>query len=64
MSSKNNYNNCNFPNGCYIIGPTGPQGPMGLPGTTGPAPNLIIGRVITGPPGTEAYVKITKIEEK
>ncbi len=63
MSCKSNYIDCKFPNGCYIIGPTGPQGPAGVPGPTGPAPNLIVGSVTTGAPGTEASVEIIPIKD-
>lgn len=47
------------------IGPTGPQGIQGIPGPTGPAgedgiaPTFMIGKVITGAPGTPAKVTIT-----
>ena len=48
-----------------VIGPTGPTGPTGAigpTGATGPAgetPNLTIGTVTTGDPGTEAVATIT-----
>ncbi len=39
-------------------GATGPQGIPGPTGPTGPAPDLTIGTVTTGAPGTEASVTI------
>lgn len=68
MNCKNHYLNCTSLNGCYILGPTGPKGmngttgptgPQGLSGPTGPAPQLSIGTVTTGLPGTQASVKIS-----
>ncbi len=48
-----------------VTGPTGPQGIQGETGPTGPAgedgvsPTFLIGKVITGTPGTPAKVTIT-----
>lgn len=47
------------------IGPTGPQGETGATGPTGPtgpAPELEIGTVTTGAPGSQASVTITPVE--
>ena len=41
------------------IGPTGPTGDIGPTGPTGDAPNLTIGTVTTGAPGTDAAASIT-----
>lgn len=68
MSCKNYYERypC-YQKGCYIIGPTGPTGPSGgvtgPTGATGPPPNLQIGTVITGAPGTQASVRIIPVEK-
>ncbi len=74
MSCKDCHKNYNSLNGCYIIGPTGPRGPGGIPGSTGPtgpqgndgatgpAPQLMIGTVETGLPGSQASVNITPID--
>lgn len=40
-------------------GATGDTGPTGATGPTGPAPNLTVGTVTTGAPGTDADVDIT-----
>ena len=47
-------------------GPQGPTGPEGQPGPTGPTgatPNLTIGNVATGQPGTDAAASITGTPE-
>ena len=50
---------------CNPTGPTGPTGPIGIEGPTGPTgpagetPNITIGTVTTGDPGTEASATIT-----
>lgn len=74
MDCKDFCENYKSLNGCYIIGPTGPRGFQGLPGPTGPtgpkgdkgenglAPELTIGTVETGPPGSQASVNITPID--
>jgi len=72
MSCKKQQENYASLNGCYILGPTGPTGPAGTPGgatgptgpqglvgATGPAPQLTIGTVETGLPGSQASVNIT-----
>lgn len=41
---------------------TGPTGPTGPQGTAGATPNLTIGTVITGNPGTQAAATITGTE--
>ena len=46
------------------IGPTGPQGETGATGPTGPAPELEIGTVTTGAPGSQASVTITPVEQE
>jgi len=70
MDCKDCHQNCAPFSGCYILGPTGPKGlngatgptgPQGLNGATGPAPQLYIGTVTTGAPGSQASVKITPI---
>ena len=40
-------------------GPTGPAGPQGIQGTAGETPNITIGTVTTGNPGTQAAATIT-----
>ena len=45
----------------YKIDFTIPQGPTGPTGATGPAPELTIGTVTTGEPGSQASVTITPI---
>lgn len=74
MDCKDFHETYNSLNGCYIVGPTGPRGfqgipgvtgptgPQGVEGKTGPAPQLTIGTVETGPPGTQASVNITPID--
>ncbi len=74
MNCKDFLNECDSLNGCYIMGPTGPRGFQGIPGVTGPtgpqgnpgeigpAPQLTIGTVDTGPPGSQASVNITPID--
>ncbi len=42
------------------IGTIGPTGPTGETGATGPAPDLEIGTVTTGEPGSQASVTITE----
>ncbi len=46
-------------NNNYIIDFTIPQGPTGPSGAAGETPNLTIGTVITGAPGTDAAATIT-----
>lgn len=38
---------------------TGPAGPQGIQGTAGETPNITIGTVTTGNPGTQAAATIT-----
>lgn len=59
IKKQQNYSNCI--NRVFMQGATGPQGPQGDIGPTGPIPNILVGNVTTGPPGTGASVTITKI---
>lgn len=61
MNNKDFCENLMLYKGCYILGPTGPRGFKGEPGST---PQLSIGTVITGPPGTNASVTITPVNKK
>ena len=61
MNFFNSNDNCNLRPIC-IIGPTGPRGatgPTGPQGLAGETPNLTIGTVTTGAPGTDASASIT-----